>query len=195
MNAATYLPAKKIQEKFAISSNGLRQLANAGKVEVKTTPGGKRYYNINTLFKDSDKNPELSEPEPKKKYVYCRVSSIKQTDDLERQKQFMSDKYPNHILLSDIGSGINYNRKNFTRILEDAINGDVEELVIAHKDRLSRFDFSLLEKIFSICKTKLVVLDKDDHKSSECELAEELLSIIHIFNCREMGKRRYKSKN
>ena len=95
---ANFLPAKKIQERFAISSNGLRQLANTGKVEVKTTPGGKRFYNINTLFKDGNLYSGVKEPEirPKIKYVYCRVSSAKQSDDLERQKQFMSDKYPIH---------------------------------------------------------------------------------------------------
>ena len=184
-----YLPAKQVTEKYKISVSTLRRLADEGKILVKRSPGGKRYYNVDSIFKDGPQHPP--KPDNKIKYAYCRVSSNKQSDDLQRQQQAISKLYPNHVILSDIGSGINFKRKNFNSILEDTINGKVEELIIAHRDRLSRFNFELLETIFKMCNTKLIVLDKDDHKSSESELAEDLLSIVHVFSCREMGKRRY----
>lgn len=187
-----YISSKQVRSTYNISDSTLRRLANANKIHVKRTPGGKRLYNVQTLFTDNEGH--YHEQITRHKYVYCRVSSAKQINDLHRQEKYMASIYPNHVILSDIGSGINYNNKNFTKLLADTINGKVEELVIAHKDRLSRFNFQLLEKIFKLCNTKLIILDQDEHKSSEQELAEDILSIIHIFSCKEMGKRRYKNK-
>ena len=72
----------------------------------------------------------------KKKIAYCRVSSKKQADDLERQKNFFTTKFPDYELVTDIGSGINWKRKGLKTILESAMSGDISELVVAHRDRL-----------------------------------------------------------
>jgi len=37
-----------------------------------------------------------------------------------------------------------------------------------------------------------VVLDKSNNKSSEQELAEDLLAIIHVFSSKANGRRKYK---
>jgi len=130
----------------------------------------------------------------RKKIVYCCVSSKKQMDDLERQKDFLQSKYPHHIMVTDIGSGINWKRKGLKTILEQTMRGAVEEVVVAHKDRLCRFGFELIEFIFSSNKTKLVVLNRDDNESPDTELTEDIISIIHVYSCRNMGRRRYSSK-
>lgn len=70
---------------------------------------------------------------------YVRVSSIGQKDDLERQKEMMRKEYPNHEMIEDIGSGINLNKRGLRKIIRLAIEGKVNELVVAHKDRLARF--------------------------------------------------------
>ncbi len=186
-----YLSSKQVREYYGISDSTLRRLANENKITFTKSPGGKRYYDTTSVFTDSaPKTDKIS-------YIYCRVSSTKQTNDLERQKKFMVDKYPNYTLITDIGSGLNWNRNNFSKILADVINHRVEEVVIAHKDRLCRFNFDLMVKIFNICETKLTILDNGDsqHKSTEQELAEDLLSIIHIFSCKQMGKRRYGTRS
>jgi len=96
----------------------------------------------------------------------------------------MESKYPKHEIYADIGSGINWKRKNFSKLLSESLNGIVTEVVIAHRDRLSRLAFELLENIFKLSGTKLIVLDNTKYQSAEAELSEDLLSIIHIFNCR-----------
>lgn len=73
------------------------------------------------------------------------------------------------------------------------MRGELEEVVVSHRDRLCRFAFELIESILDKNNTKLVVLDKTEHKSSSEELAEDVLAIIQVFACREMGKRRYTS--
>jgi predicted site-specific integrase-resolvase len=115
-------------------------------------------------------------------------------DDLERQKYLLQSQFPTHIMVTDIGSGINWKRKGLQTILESAMSRDIEEVVVAHRDRLCRFAFELIQFILENNGVKLIVLDTEDGKSTEQELSEDILSIVHIYSCRSMGRRRYKSK-
>jgi len=67
--------------------------------------------------------------------------------------------------------------------------------VVAHKDRFTRFAFDFVEWLLQQYNVKLVVLDNIYHKSDEQELAEDLLSIVHVFSCKQNGKRKYKSSS
>ena len=69
----------------------------------------------------------------------------------------------------------------------------IGNIVVAYKDRLARFGFELIEQIVKKGGGKIIVDHNDDYKSSEQELAEDLLAIIHVFKCRQMGRRRYKA--
>ena len=71
------------------------------------------------------------------------------------------------------------------------MQGIIGEVVVAYKDRLARFGFELIEQIIQKGGGKVVILNNNIYKSSEQELAEDLLAIIHVFNCKQMGKRRY----
>ena len=75
------------------------------------------------------------------------------------------------------------------------MRGEVEEVVVFHRDRLCRFGFELLEFIFSKNSTKLVVHEEGDLKSATEELAEDVMAIIHVFSCRQLGKRKYQNKS
>jgi predicted site-specific integrase-resolvase len=67
-------------------------------------------------------------------------------------------------------------------------------LVIAHRDRLSRLAFELFEFLVTQSGGSIVVLDGGDSLSTEAELGEDLLSIIHVFSSRHYGLRRYPNK-
>jgi putative resolvase len=123
------------------------------------------------------------------------VSSKKQLDDLERQINSMVNQFPDHELIKDCGSGINFKRKGLQTLLEQTMSGDVEEIVVAHKDRLCRFGFELIESICNFYGTKLIVLDHEEHRSTEQELSEDILSIVTVFACKQMGRRKYTTKN
>ncbi|MCP4110820.1 MAG: recombinase family protein [Desulfobacteraceae bacterium] len=69
------------------------------------------------------------------------MSSHKQKDDLERQINFMQERYPSADIVKDIGSGLNFRRKGLKTVLERAIRGDCITLCIARKDRLCRFGY------------------------------------------------------
>ena len=57
----------------------------------------------------------------------------------------MEKKFPEHKIIKDIGSGLNMKRKGLKEIIEKAINGEIDELVITYKDRLARFGYDLIE--------------------------------------------------
>lgn len=186
-----FITGKELKKKLLVSDTTLHRWVKQDKIRAIRTPSGVRRYYLSDIQNILNRGVNLEE---KQKIVYCRVSSSKQMDDLERQKDFFRQEYPNHILVADVGSGINWKRKGLKTILEQAMQRDISEVVVAHRDRLCRFAFELLEWILSKNGVKLVVLDQTENQSSETELADDILSIIHVFSCKQMGRRRYSSK-
>lgn len=185
-----YVNTKEAKEFLRVTATTLRRWDKDDKIQTIRTPSGIRMYSKECISKIIGEERIVHE---KRGVTYCRVSSKKQVDDLDRQKDFLKSRYPNYELVEDIGSGINFKRKGLQRILEQSMRGELKEVVVSHRDRLCRFGFELLEWIFSKNNTKLLVLDKTEHKSSSEELSEDVLAIIQVYACREMGKRRYAS--
>lgn len=173
---------KQLADKLKVSKETLRLWAENGKIKVIKTIGGHRRYE----YSDDTNKKEI-----KLKFIYTRVSSKKQQSDLERQIEFLQKLYPNHRVISDIGSGLNFNRKGLNNLLEAIVAGTVEEIVVAHKDRLCRFGFELIENLCKYFSTTLTIVDNKDGKSQTNELAEDLLSIITVFTARFYGQRKY----
>lgn len=177
-----YVSSKKAQEFYKVSGDTLRLWANAKKIPYTTTKGGHRRYRL-------EKNI-INEPQ-RLSFIYARVSSYKQKNDLRKQIEFIQQKFPNYKVLYDIGSGIKFNRPKFKTILEAVLDGKVKEIVVANKDRLSRFSFEFIQFICNKFKTKITVLDDITNKSPNQELADDLMSIITVFSARYYGMRRY----
>jgi predicted site-specific integrase-resolvase len=97
-------------------------------------------------------------------------------------------------IITDIGSGLNFKRKGLKTILERAIAGDIKELVVAHKDRLCRFGFELLEFIISKYSNGTIMVLDDKTSSTETEFANDILQILTVFSARLNGRRKYKKK-
>ena len=179
-----YVPSRKACLELGVHANTLRRWADEGKIRYIRTAGGKRLYDCSSIEQSSS---------TKKNYCYCRVSSSKQKDDLERQVQFMSERFQNHTILKDVGSGLNFKRKQLLFLLEECAMGRVGEVVVAYRDRLCRFGFELLEWFFSKNSVKLVVLEQQEF-SPQQELVADLLSVITVFSCRVHGLRKYRDK-
>ena len=193
----SFIPLREVCKFMGLKPNTVRSWAQKGKILFVKTPSGQIVYpksQFQTLISSISTQEQNEE---KENILYCRVSSKKQMDDLERQKQFLQSLYPQYKLVTDCASGINWKRKGLQSILESAMQRRIGDVVVAHKDRLCRFGFELIKFIIESNKGRVIVLDEETNKSTEQELAEDLLSIIHIYSCRQMGKRRYikKQKN
>ncbi len=180
-----YVSARKASELLDYTPDHLRKLANEGKIEYIRTGGGHRRYDVEGYIKSKSQSIAT--------VCYCRVSSTKQRDDLERQVEYLRSIYPETEVIRDIGSGINFKRKGFRTLLERLMQGDKLQVVIAHRDRLARFGIDLIQYLIEQNGGELVVLDQTAHSPQE-ELTKDLLAILHVFSSRMRGLRSYRDK-
>ena len=128
---------------------------------------------------------------------YCRVSSHKQKDDLERQienvKTYMIARGYSFDMITDIGSGINYNKKGLNQLIDMITNSEVETIVILYKDRLIRFGYELIQNLCDKYGTTIEIIDNTE-QTEEQELVEDMIQIITVFSSRLQGKRAHKAK-
>ena len=154
--------------------------------------GNKYVYNLNKYLKDNNIKKEIND---KINIVYCRVSSNKQKEDLRRQIEYVEKLYPNHELISDIGSGLNFKRKGLQKIIDLAINGKIGEVVITYKDRLARIGYELIENIIDkYSKGKIIIINKDEEKTPTEELTKDIITIMNVYVAKINGLRKYKKK-
>ena len=122
-------------------------------------------YNVNKYINNNKDHLKINVNNEninnKHNICYIRVSSISQKDDLERQRQVMLKKYPRYEIIEDIGSGLNLNKRGIKKIIKLGIEGKINELVIAYKDRLTRFGYELIEEIIKeYSKGKIIVINE-----------------------------------
>ena len=197
-----FVSGMKASEILGVHQRTLYQWDKKKIIETIRTPGGKRLYNVKKYLEHKDKNksnvsvvnnPIINERMSNdKNYLYARVSSLGQKEDLERQKNLLIMKYPNYKLITDIGSGMNLNRKGLRTIIDKAIKGEVDEVVIVHKDRLCRFGYDLIEDIITkYSNGKITILESKDKKEPKEELVDDVLQIMNIFVAKINGMRKY----
>lgn len=191
-----YYSIGEFAELIGVTQQTLRNWDKAGKLKPSHKgKSGYRYYSQQQLryylgLKGADA--------AKRKVVgYCRVSSNKQKDDLERQvenvKTYMIAKGYSFDIVADIGSGINYNKKGLNQLIDMVVASEVEKIVVLYKDRLLRFGFELLETLCSKYGTTIEVIDNTE-KTEEQELVEDLVQIVTVFSCKLQGRRANKAK-
>ena len=156
---------------------------------------GYRYYSQEQLnhFLGLKSEVQLN----KKTIGYCRVSSHKQKDDLERQienvKTYMFAKGYSFEIITDIGSGINYNKKGLNQLIDMITNSEVDKIVVLYKDRLIRFGYELIENLCNKYGTVIEIIDNTE-RTGEQELVEDMIQIVTVFSARLQGKRSHKAK-
>ena len=136
-----YYSAKRASEILGYNPNYLRELAKQGKIACIRTAGGHRRYDVEAFIKTKSQSDAFAT------VCYCRVSSTKQKDDLERQVNLMRSIYPDAEIIRDIGSGLNEKRRGYRTLLDRLLAGDKLQLVIAHRDRLCRFGIGTIQFI------------------------------------------------
>ena len=188
-----YLRPEEASKLLKVTVRTLQLWEGAGKITCVRTKGNHRRFLRDDIIAIL---PSEKHPPPKQKNIcYCRVSTPSQKEDLERQVEYFTCKYPNHEIIKDIGSGINFKREGFNSILDSAIKGNIGEIVVTHKDRLCRFGFELIRRIIEGHPNygKILVLNQEE-TSPEKELVNDLLSIITVFSSRLYGLRSHSLK-
>lgn len=169
-----------------------------GTLKAYRTPTNQRFYTEEQLNQVLNFSNDNQGEKYGLKIGYCRVSTPNQKNNLENQEEYLRS-YTNakgvilDEVLTDIGSGIDYNRKNFNKILELVEAKEVSEIYVTYKDRFVRFGFEWFNNFCEKHGAKIIILNQPS-TSPEQELAEDLLNIATVFSTRNHDLRKYKTE-
>lgn len=161
---------------------------------AKRTPTDRRYYTYDQYLEYKG----ISNDSNRKVVIYTRVSTNNQKDDLKNQVKFLQ----NFInakgiivdeVIEDVGSGLNYNRKKWNKLLDEVMQNKIDSIIITHKDRFIRFGFDWFERFLGKFDTKIIVVNNELLSPQE-EMVQDIISILHVFSCRIYGLRKYKKR-
>lgn len=179
-----------------VSLQTLRRWDREGILTAHRTPTNRRYYTHAQYISYYAQSSPVEEEHKGKTVIYARVSSRRQMEDLKNQVSFLRN-FANakgwvvDEVLEDVGSGLNYNRKKWNKLISSIVEKQITRIIVAHKDRFVRFGYEWFERFLKENGAELVVVNNEE-LSPEEELVQDLISIIHVFSCRIYGLRKYK---
>lgn len=187
----TYSP-KEFGQLIGRKVKTLQKWDREGTSKAHRSPTNRRYYTHDQYLQYRG----LVAPEQGLTIAYTRVSGIAQKPDLANQIKALEAYCQQHSLrvdewMSDIGSGLNYKRKQFNRLMEMIELGQVRRLIIAHRDRLVRFGYEYFEAFCERHHTEIVVINGES-MSPEQELVRDFMAIVTVFSARLHGLRSYR---
>ena len=164
-------------------------------LKANRTPTDRRYYTYDQYlqFKGIQTENDIRDT-----VIYARVSTRNQKDDLQNQVEFLK-QFCNakgiivNQCVEDFGSGLNYNRKKWNRLLDEVMANKIKTIVISNKDRFIRFGYDWFEKFCEKFNTKIIIVNNETLSPNE-ELVQDIISILHVFSCRLYGLRKYKNQ-
>lgn len=185
---------KEASQYIGRSISTLQRLDYSGKLKAHRTTTNRRYYTKEQLDTFLGKKAQTR----RLQIAYARVSSYEQKPELQHQLDYIRN-YVNAkgIILdqeiTDIGSGLNYNRKKWNKLMDLVEENKVGKIYIAYKDRFIRFGYDWFNHFCQKHGCDIVVLNNPS-LSPEEELTQDLLTILHVFSSRSYGIRKYQKQ-
>ena len=195
MKHITNYKPKDFAELLNVSVKTLQRWDRDKILIAKRTPTDRRYYTYDQYLEFKG---VTNDSNAKKKIIYTRVSTNNQKDDLKNQVKFLLD-FANakgiiiDETIEDIGSGLNYNRKKWNKLIEHCMENKIDSIMITHKDRFIRFGYEWFERFLGKYNVKIIVVNNETLSPNE-ELVQDIISILHVFSCKIYGMRKYKKK-
>src|SRR5712691_5959609 len=185
--------ASQFAKKVSVSVKTLQKRDRISVLSAQRTVTNRRYYTDEELARGL-RLPRVN----KERHTigYCRVSSQGQKPDLHNQRVVL-EQWCNQQQISvdewimEAGGGLNFERKQFLRLVDAILDGQVERVVLAHQDRLARFGYKLLVHLCRTHQCELLVMNTEE-LSPEQELVQDLITITHCFSSRLYGLRNYR---
>jgi predicted site-specific integrase-resolvase len=193
-NITNYKP-KDFAELLGVSVKTLQRWDRDGILKANRTPTDRRYYTYDQYlqFKGIQTDNDIRDV-----VIYARVSTGNQKDDLQNQVEFLK-QFCNakgiivNRCIEDFGSGLNYNRKKWNKLLDEVMENRIKTIVISSKDRFIRFGYDWFEKFCKKFNTKIMIVNNEALSPNE-ELVQDTISILYMFSCRLYGLRKYKNQ-
>ena len=186
----------KTAEMLDVTPKTLRVWDKEKKLIPTLTSGGHRRYRESDIKKIMGLDEKVEDKQDKCA-TYARVSSQKQKENLDRQSQRLYEYCAKHNLyvqyiIKDCGSGLNDKRQGFVQLTDLVTKGKVNKVIVEHKDRLTRFQFGFIQKMFSQFGCDIIVLDDKEEISDEDELTKDIMALLASFSGRKNLENRKK---
>lgn len=185
------LTLKETEELLNVSKSTLQRWDNSGKLVALRTEGGHRRYKFSDIEKILGK--ETSTENDNKEiivatYARCSTPDQKEHGDIDRQSTRMFEYCTKHnykveYIIKDMGSGLNDKRKGFIKLCNLVVNRKINKVVIEHKDRLTRFQYNLIEFFFNSYGVDIELIDKIEY-TEEQELVNDMMMLLASFSGR-----------
>jgi len=185
------LTLSKTSKILGVTTKTLRNWDKQGKIKTERTPGGHRRIPVSEIERLTNGNNQEDKRETT--LAYCRCSTQKQKENLERQVgrvlEYCNKNEWKTDLFKDIGSGLNENRKEYKKLLKRISCEDVKRVVVEFKDRIARHGFITFQRFCESYGVEVLILQEGEDKTFEQELADDMLSLIASYSARYYGRR------
>lgn len=187
------MKAKEVLKLLNISRATLYNYTKDKKIKVIQLDNGYYDYDEESVFKIIKKDARIN-------VIYARVSTYKQKNDLDNQinkiKEYCNiNKIDIQQTYSDIHSGLDLDRPNFNKLMNDVIEHKIKNIYISYKDRLTRLSFKTIKYLFEKYGANIIEINDECCKSNDNEIFEELISLMHIFSTTMYSNRRKNKVN
>jgi len=185
------LRPKEVCQRLGISYPTLARWVREGRIRAVRTAGGKYRIPESEVRRIAEGLPISKEV---RAVIYARVSSPGQKGDLEGQVQYLrqycsSKGYKVIDVLSDIASGLKADRRGLLKLLDYVVNRQVDVIVVAYRDRLTRFGLEYLEYFFRQHGVRVEAVLGEEPKETRQELVEDMIEIVNSFAVKLYGIR------
>ncbi|MCR5814009.1 MAG: IS607 family transposase [Desulfovibrio sp.] len=178
---------REFRKILGITAQTVRNWDASGKLKPHHVgANGYRYYSEEQLQKIISNNIS-----GKIAIGYCRLSSKKQKDDLERQVEafrvYLSNNYKRFDIIQDVGSGIDYNRPGLKRLIQLINDDKISKIIIYNKDQLAYIGFDLIKNFADLHNIQIEIINNEERPDAQ-ELVEDMMQIITLLSCQLQGK-------
>lgn len=162
---------------LGVSTSMVRVYVKQGRLACSLTPGGQR------VFSPNDVKQFIGESSQDSTVFYVRSSKGDKTA-MDAQEAELTRNFGEPVkVYRDSGSGLNENRRNLNRMLDDAAMGRFTRICVTHEDRLSRFGVSFIKRFLCEYDVKVEAL-YDDKKTDREEVLSDFMAILASFSGR-----------
>ena len=186
------LTLKETETLLNVSKSTLQRWDKSGKLKALRTEGGHRRYKeseiLNLIGIEETDGEDKQNSVIVATYARCSTSDQKSHGDIDRQSERLVEysvkhKYKIEHIIKDMGSGLNDKRKGFVKLCKLVIDKKINKIIIEHKDRLTRFQYNLIEMFFKSYGVEIELVDKKEYTEQE-ELVNDMMMLIASFSGR-----------
>ena len=192
----------EVAELLGVTIHTLHNYDNRGYMQFERTSGNQRIMRRESLLQYLDSKGMLYNDLVNEKHdiIYARVSSNEQKikGDLDRQVTSIIEYHTdlkNPIILKEVGSGLNDNRKKLLQLIDMVMDDKVNRVFVTYRDRLTRFGFNYLNTMFTKKGVKIVIMNNERDENPQLAFTEDVMALMASFSGKLYGSRSHKNKD